>query len=97
MSDFIFGDNYGLNCYPSEASDEMGEVDWDKVEYVEIDCVVFVRERTCKPTEEDCCPICGEDLVKCNVGIGFFGGAVELDPPVYYNYCPSCGRKVVSE
>lgn len=53
------------------------------------------EERTCKPTEEDCCPICGEDLVRCNVGIGFFGGAVELDPPIYHNYCPSCGAKVV--
>ena len=52
-------------------------------------------ERTCKPTEEDCCPICGEDLVKCNVGIGTLGGAVELDPPIYHNYCPNCGRKVV--
>ena len=50
---------------------------------------------TCKPTEEDCCPICGEDLVKCNVGIGELGGAVELDPPIYHNYCPNCGAKVV--
>lgn len=51
---------------------------------------------TCKPTEEDCCPICGEDLVKCNVGIGELGGAVELDPPIYHNYCPNCGRKVIA-
>lgn len=54
-------------------------------------------EQTCKPTEEDCCSICGEDLVKCNVGIGELGGAVELDSPIYHNYCPSCGAKVVSE
>lgn len=51
-------------------------------------------ERTCKPTEEDCCPYCGEDLVRCNVGIGEGGGAIELDPPIYHNYCPNCGRKV---
>ena len=49
---------------------------------------------TCKPTEEDCCPICGEDLVKGDVGIGELGGAVELDPPIYHNYCPNCGAKV---
>lgn len=49
---------------------------------------------TCKPTEEGFCPICGEDLVKCNVGIGELGGAVELDPPIYHNYCPNCGKEV---
>ena len=49
---------------------------------------------TCKPTEEGYCPICGEDLVKCNVGIGELGGAVELDPPIYHNYCPNCGARV---
>ena len=50
---------------------------------------------TCKPTEEDYCPICGEDLVKCNIGIGAGGGAVELDPPIYHNYCPNCGVRVI--
>lgn len=52
---------------------------------------------TCKPTEEGYCPICGEDLVKCNVGIGELGGAIELDQPIYHNYCPNCGRKVVDK
>ena len=51
-------------------------------------------ERTCEPTEEDCCPYCGDDLVRCNVGIGELGGAVELDPPIYHNYCPNCGARV---
>lgn len=68
------------------------------------DTIISLRDRlqdaelgrgTCKPTEEDYCPICGKDLVKCNVGIGELGGAVELDPPIYHNYCPSCGAKVV--
>ena len=99
MSDFRFGvDDYGLNYHPHDgASDGWGGIDWDKVKYVGIDWVKFVREQTCKPTEEDCCPICGEDLVKCDVGIGELGGAVELDPPIYHNYCPNCGAKVVSE
>lgn len=95
MSDFRFGiEDYSLDYHPSEAADEYGVVDWEKVDCVEIDWVKFVREQTCKPTEEDNCPICGEDLVRCNVGIGELGGAVELDPPIYHNYCPNCGRKV---
>lgn len=53
-------------------------------------------ERTCKPTEEYCCQ-CGQDLVLCDIGIGSNGGAVELDPPILFNYCPNCGCKVVGE
>jgi len=53
-------------------------------------------ERTCRPTEEYCCQ-CGQDLVLCDMGIGQNGGAVELDPPILFNYCPSCGAKVVGE
>ena len=52
-------------------------------------------ERTCKPDEDDCCSCCGEDLVRCNVGIGELGGAVELDPPIYHNFCPNCGARVI--
>ena len=49
---------------------------------------------TCEPDEAGYCPYCGEDLVRCDVGIGEGGGAVELDPPIYYNYCPNCGARV---
>ena len=45
MSNFRFGlDGYGLNYYPSEASDGDGSVDWDKVESVEIEFVDFIRK-----------------------------------------------------
>lgn len=47
----------------------------------------------CEPTEEYECP-CGQDLVSCDIGIGPNGGAVELDPPILFNYCPNCGRRV---
>lgn len=45
MSDFRFGlDDYRLNYYPKDAVDDMGDVDWKKVESVEIDWQTFVRE-----------------------------------------------------
>lgn len=47
MSNYHFGDDYDLNYYPCEASDGMGGVDWDKVERVEIECDMYVKERTC--------------------------------------------------
>ncbi len=54
-------------------------------------------ERTCVPTEDSCCPYCGDDLIRCDMAIGEGGGAVELDPPIYHSYCPNCGCKVVGE
>lgn len=51
-------------------------------------------ERTCKPTEENYCQ-CGQDLVLFDMGIGPNGGAVELDPPMLFNYCPNCGAHVI--
>lgn len=51
-------------------------------------------ERECEPTEDWHCP-CGQDLVSCDTGIGPNGGAVELDPPILFNYCPNCGAKVI--
>lgn len=89
MSDFIFGDDYGLNCYPPEASDEMGEVDWDKVEYVEIDCVVFVRERTTTRKGKYRTRY-GRKVPLCEC----CGYAIGDDR---YNYCPNCGAKVVEQ
>lgn len=44
MSDYRFGDDYRLNIYPKDAMDCWGEIDMDKVEAVEIDCVDFVRK-----------------------------------------------------
>ena len=50
--------------------------------------------RECEPTEEYACSACGQDLVAYDVGVGANGGAIELDPPILFNYCPNCGRRV---
>ena len=48
----------------------------------------------CEPTEENTCNLCGQDLVACDVGVGANGGAIELDPPILFNFCPNCGKAV---
>ena len=48
----------------------------------------------CEPTEEYTCNVCGQDLVACDIGVGANGGAIELDPPILFNYCPNCGKAV---
>ena len=48
----------------------------------------------CEPDEEGNCSNCGADLVFTNIGVGSEGGAYELDPPIFHNYCPNCGRQV---
>lgn len=89
MSDFRFGiEDYSLDCYPSEAADESGVVDWEKVDCVEIDWVKFVRERTTtrhgkyKTRYGRKVPLCE----CCGYAIG----------DDRYNFCPKCGAKVVS-
>ena len=68
-----------------------------KLDAIEQAIAATLGRGTCEPDEAGFCPYCGEDLVRCDVGIGAGGGAVELDPPIYHNYCPNCGAKVVSE
>ena len=49
MSDYRFDDDYKLN-YDHEhqnAGDDYDHVDWNTVEWVEIDGAMFVAERTC--------------------------------------------------
>ena len=93
MSAFHFGvDDYDLNYYPPEASDGIGGVDWDKVEYVEIECDVYVRERTCKSTTDDnawcfACSECGKSFPRSQLHLAHNHGEI--------NYCPNCGAKVV--
>lgn len=87
MSDFRFGDDYGLNYYPPEASNGDGSVDWDKVESVEIEYDVYVKERTTTRNgkfktkygrEVPLCECCGYSIGDDR-----------------YNYCPKCGARVV--
>lgn len=98
MSNFRFGaDDYKLSYYPPEASDGIGGVDWDKVESVEIEFDVYVKERTCHWELEHSgtlydkwrCSKCGYLFVEPRCDQGY----TDLEP----NYCPSCGCKVVSE
>jgi hypothetical protein len=87
MSDFRFGDDYSLNVLTPGAVDYLGEVDWDKVESVEIECDVYVKERITtrngkfKTKYGRKVPLCE----CCGYSIG----------DDRYNYCPKCGATVV--
>lgn len=93
MSDFRFGVyDYGLNYHPRDVSDGCGGIDWDKVECVEIDCVRFVRKRTCLNTShrlDESRFLCSECWFGCWVK-DVSDGCDKLP-----NYCPRCGAKVV--
>lgn len=92
MSNYHFGDDYDLNYYPQEASDSMGGVDWDKVERVEIEFDVYVKERTCRCTTEDAawcfvCSECGKSFPRNKLHLAHNHGEI--------NYCPNCGARVI--
>lgn len=91
MSNFRFGDDYRLNYYPQEASDGWDGVDWDKVESVEIECDVYVKERTCKPVEEYLDNYSDLTVTVCS------NCRVAIDDLEDCYYCPNCGAKVVDE
>lgn len=111
MSNFRFGaDDYKLSYYPPEASDGIGGVDWDKVESVEIEFDVYVKERTCRIEWRDdshdtdagyerdgayFCTACGADLLYPLQECWDDYQAGNYEKP--FNYCPSCGCKVVDE
>lgn len=85
MSDYRFGDDYRLNYDHSGNSPDDDCIDWDAVQWIEIDSTMFVRGRTClkvpgKMRYGDRKPKCSE----CGYGLG--------DPR--WTYCPSCGAKV---
>ena len=56
MSDFRFGDDYKLNFdreHQAEGWDYVyDEIDWDKVEWVEIDGCMFRKKQTCYATDK---------------------------------------------
>ena len=91
MSNYHFGDDYDLNYYPPEASDGMGGVDWDKVERVEIEFDVYVKERTCefKPYKG---PISDTDEEGNRRGVCSVCSAYMHEQ---FCYCPNCGARVV--
>lgn len=92
MSDFHFGvDDYDLNYYPKESSDGMGGVDWDKVERVEIEYDVYVKERTCELVETDSYSDANEvihvlECSECGKTCEHVNGS--------YPRCPNCGKAV---
>ena len=99
MSDFRFSiEDYGLNYYPHEGVyDEQDYIDWSKVECVEIDWVTFVRERTCRLDYERHCSECGVYVHESAVLVWkSLGENLRTVVPKPVNYCPNCGRKVVS-
>lgn len=92
MSNFRFGaDDYKLSYYPPEASDGIGGVDWDKVESVEIEFDVYVKERTCHIVKNSRKYVLsdGRELFDdgCSICNGYVGDGD--------NYCSNCGARVV--
>lgn len=87
MSDYRFGDDYRLN-YDHErqnTGDDYDYVDWNTVEWVEIDGAMFVAERTCRKVPGKMHygtrrPKCSE----CGYGLG----------DSRWSFCPNCGAKV---
>lgn len=91
MSNFRFGaDDYKLSYYPPEASDGIGGVDWDKVESVEIEFDVYVKERTCEFAPD------GMMDDRLWFSCSNCGGYITTDYGMP-SYCPHCGAKVVGE
>ena len=98
MSNYRFGDDYKLSYYPPDASDCMGGVDWEKVESVEIEGDVYVKERTCKLDYERHCSECGVYVHESAVLVWkSLGENLRTVVPNPVNYCPNCGRKAVDE
>lgn len=109
MSDFRFGSNdYRLNidwehqepdfCFGWDA------VDWNRVEWVEIDSVKYIKELTCQMVEEEWASADGKDtfkrLVCSNCGdemeLSLCSTGIEDDHLYYdYSHCAECGAKVV--
>ena len=88
MSNFRFGaDDYKLSYYPPEASDGIGGVDWDKVESVEIEFDVYVKERTCEFTPD------GMMDDRLWFACSNCGGYITTDYGMP-SYCPHCGAEV---
>lgn len=86
MSDYRFGDDYRLNYDHRGYNPDDDCIDWDAVQWIEIDSTMFVRGRTClkvpgKMHYGERRPKCSE----CGYGLGDSRWA----------YCPSCGAKVV--
>lgn len=98
MSNYHFGDDYDLNYYPLEASDGIGGVDWDKVERVEIEFDIYVKERTCHDEGDPrdfCCSECGARMFT-DVNDTYTMIANDEQTIIKHpNYCPNCGAKVV--
>ena len=103
MSDFRFGDDYGLNVLTPGAVDCWGGVDWDKVESVEIDCEVYAKERTYEPKWTLQGKTQTQEFWRCECGNCGYEFGVEdrqsrpwrvvvgsVDVP---NFCPQCGVK----
>lgn len=94
MSHYQFGNDYDLNYYPPEAYDGMGGVDWDKVERVEIESDVYVKERTCTMRQMSAFE---QALSMVEFRSWCVCSNCGLISPCESRYCPNCGAKVVGE
>lgn len=107
MSDYRFGDDYRLNYDHRGDKPDDDCVDWDAVQWVEIDGTMFVRGRTCRikhrveavspggmeGDEWYYCDSCGYELDDDeHVAWGDYVTAVG---PAPFRRCPNCGAKVV--
>lgn len=85
MSDYRFGDDYRLNYDHRGYSPDDDCIDWDAVQWVEIDSTMFVRGRMCRKVPGkmhygERRPKCSE----CGYGLG----------DSRWSFCPNCGAKV---
>lgn len=91
MSDYRFGDDYRLNYDHRGDNPDDDCIDWDAVQWVEIDSTMFVRGRTCHMVPVSLYDEEGVDGIECDE-CGWSDVHEWYDPMP--EFCPNCGAKV---